>query len=183
MKDQVNARIRLAITKVTTLMSSANFLGSQLQLAQQKGDEIPSSDQIVERANYKLQQLELAALLKLGVYRLLLRNFYEISYVDNSQFASMLSLSSRRSLQEYLAWEDEPSVRPSDIEMQQKLKALFNEHVFSKGISPQIHPKKIDPGDIPNLELPRTFQEKVCITNSQQSNDNLKHLTNLVVLI
>ncbi|CAG8833965.1 40103_t:CDS:2, partial [Gigaspora margarita] len=34
------------------------------------------------------------------------------------------------------AWEGEPSARPSDIEMQQKLKDLFQEHVFYKGISP-----------------------------------------------
>ncbi|CAG8789399.1 6358_t:CDS:2, partial [Racocetra persica] len=67
------------------------------------------------------------------------------------------------------AWEDEPSARPSDMEMQQKLKDLFNEHVFSKGISPQINPKRIDSGDITGLELPRSFQEKVCITDSQES--------------
>ncbi|KAF0429940.1 kinase-like protein [Gigaspora margarita] len=36
----------------------------------------------------------------------------------------------------YSPWEGEPSARPSDIEMQQKLKDIFQEHVFYKGISP-----------------------------------------------
>ncbi|CAG8729764.1 3347_t:CDS:1, partial [Racocetra persica] len=68
-------------------------------------------------------------------------------------------------------WEDEPSARPSDIEMQQKLKDLYDEHVFSKGIGPQIYPKKVDSSDIPSLELSSNFQEKVSIsTDSQQSN-------------
>ncbi|KAF0426246.1 kinase-like protein [Gigaspora margarita] len=61
------------------------------------------------------------------------------------------------------AWEDEPSARPSDIEMQQKLKDLFQEHVFCKGISPHITPKKVY-NDVPKLDLSRSFQDKVNIS-------------------
>ncbi|CAG8534909.1 20884_t:CDS:2 [Cetraspora pellucida] len=300
MKDEIKAEIRLAITEVTTLMSSANHLGSQLQLAQQKGGEIPvvdktahlideykapkvdpreltepfasndnvrgskktvhkkifrgievackkvqiskpgesgqlkSPDQTVERANYKIQQLELAALLKLGVtdrFEPKISNFelsrsitgvsseiktladiirwlapekmrkppksqqqrynhqcemYRGKYNLSLQFTFVIYICFKLSIlithlkfmQKliviYQAWEDEPSARPSDIEMQQKLKDLFNEHVFSRGISPQIHPKKTNSGDIPSFELPKSFEEKVCITDSQQSCDQFE---------
>ncbi|CAG8713491.1 2271_t:CDS:2, partial [Dentiscutata heterogama] len=66
------------------------------------------------------------------------------------------------------AWDDEPSARPSDMEMQHALKDLFQEHVFYKGVSPHIRPKKVDSNDVPNLELSSNFQEKVCISNDPQ---------------
>ncbi|CAG8569205.1 15625_t:CDS:2 [Dentiscutata erythropus] len=70
-----------------------------------------------------------------------------------------------------LAWDNEPSARPSDMEMQQKLKELYQEHVFNKGISPHIQPKKVDSSDVPNLELSRNFQEKymTMAANSENS--------------
>ncbi|CAG8475916.1 4883_t:CDS:2 [Racocetra fulgida] len=121
--DEIKAEIRLAITEVTTLVSNANQLGSQIK----SGDP-------VDKTAPRVDPVELSE-----------------PYASNDNV------------------RDEPSARPSDIEMQQKLKDLFNEHVFSKGISPQINPKKTDSGDIPGLELPKSFQEKVSLSDSQQS--------------
>ncbi|CAG8516422.1 12254_t:CDS:2 [Gigaspora rosea] len=174
----------------------------------------------IDQAINKKQQIELAALLRLGVCPFII-NFYGVSNVDNSEvmiydwaaysnlrdvylkydidwptklrfardifnglvFMHQCSLyhhdvrcenivvtdrfepkiSNFELSRTVTAWEDEPSARPSDMEMQQKLKDLFQEHVFCKGISPHITPKKGD-NDVPKFDLSRSFQNQANIS-------------------
>ncbi|CAG8663791.1 2463_t:CDS:2, partial [Cetraspora pellucida] len=170
MKDEIKAEIRLAITEVTTLMSSANYLGSLLSFAQQRDGEIPVVDKtalLIEE--YKAPRVDASELSEPFASN---DNVRGSNKTVHKKIFRGIEVACKK-VKFYIAgesgqtWEDEPSARPSDIEMQQKLKALFNENLFSEGISPQIHPKKTDSGDIPILEFPRNFQ--VCITDSQPS--------------
>ncbi|CAG8479503.1 20802_t:CDS:2 [Cetraspora pellucida] len=209
MKDEIKAEIRLAITEVTTLMSSANHLGSQLQVAVmdktallidkykvpridpielsepfssndnvrgsrktvkkifrgievacKKGQiskhgesgQLKSPDQTVERANYKIQQLELAALLKLGVTD---RFEPKISHIELSHSMTSIDvLYPEKSLADIIRWLAPGKMRKSSKSQLQR----YNHRC-----------EMYSSGDIPSLELPKTFEEKVCITDSQPS--------------
>ncbi|CAG8754454.1 12815_t:CDS:2, partial [Racocetra persica] len=217
MKDEI-AEIRLAITEVTTLMSSANQLDLQI-----KGGEIPvdKTGPLIEE--YKAPRVDPSELSEpfvsndnvrgseRTVHKKIFRGIEvackKVKFTDSGQDGdekvtdrfetkisnfelsrSMQGVSSkinnirwlapekmRKSSQQRYNHQYEPSARPSNIEMRQKLKDLFNEHVFSKGISPQIHPKRTDSGDIPGLEL-TSFQEKVIISDSKQSIEQFEPL-------
>ncbi|CAG8559262.1 25541_t:CDS:2 [Dentiscutata erythropus] len=160
MKDEIKAEIRVAIAEVTTLITNVNHLRTQFFDAQSKGGEIPMDKMgpklIEEYEAPKVDPNELQEL---------------FSSNDNARGTNKAVRKKIFRGMEVASWEDEPSARPSDMKMQQKLKELFQEHV---GISPHIQPKKADSSDVPDLELSTKFQEQVRISKAFESPDDLK---------
>ncbi|CAG8493802.1 15575_t:CDS:2, partial [Racocetra fulgida] len=189
-KDEIKAEIRLAITEVTTLMSNANQLGSQIKSGNPVDKTAPRVDPIElsepyasndnVRGSNKTVHKKIFRGIEVACKKVQFNKVTDSGPARSDEKGRSSEILTLADIIRWLAPEKmrKPSKsqqqrynhhsRPSDIEMQQKLKDLFNEHVFSKGISPQVHPKKYD--SFENLRL-----EKVSInTDSQQFNEQFE---------